>query len=201
MLKNKSIIELRGVSQFISFDEFQMACKHLSGFSKKEKEDFLSKMEDLFIKLRESKSNEEAIRIVKDSYPEYELTGDQTPHVLVNRTQDKVYESLLLEVNIYRSGVYPVWFRALTDVRKMLLITHLLKLRNQGTYIPSLLKYIITVSKKYQFYPELVEAMTFNLEYCIKNRGSDEYETYLREIRSYRRLGLVVDELIEDLHY
>ena len=108
------------------------------------------------------------------------------------RLQSKIYESLLLEVNVERKGGYSKYARANIEVRKKLIQAQILWGRNITDELMVLLQQIIRKSTKYEFYPELLEALYLKQQFQGFRDGLTIYNKIQQEIELYEeRLSIL----------
>lgn len=98
------------------------------------------------------------------------------------RLLNKIYESLLLEVNVERKGLYTEHARANIEVRKKLIQAQILWGRNITDELMVLLQQIIRKSTKYELYPELLEALYLKQQFLGFRDGLKTYMKVQQEI-------------------
>ena len=104
------------------------------------------------------------------------------------RLLNKIYESLLLEVNVERKGLYTDHARANIEVRKKLLQAQILWGRNITDELMILLQQIIRKSTKYELYPELLEALYLKQQFQGFRDGLKVYMKIQAEIDKYEEI-------------
>lgn len=103
---------------------------------------------------------------------------------LLLRLTDKIYESLLLEVNIGRNENYAEASRVGMDLKKKLILAQILWSRDLTERLNHLLEKVIRKARQYELYTELTEALLLK----------QQLEGLKRGITAFNELQAEVDE-------
>ncbi|NNF01082.1 MAG: hypothetical protein HKN22_00210 [Bacteroidia bacterium] len=106
---------------------------------------------------------------------------------LLLRFKDKLYETLLLDLNLFRKDSYDELTIALSEVRKFLLLVNILRFRTSDEEMERLFDRIITKSKQYELYDELIQALELKLSFLGYRIGYDEVSYIRKDIEFFER--------------
>ena len=90
--------------------------------------------------------------------------------ILIGVLRKKIHDSLLVDVNISRRGVYPIWYNTCFESNKQLIAAKILFRRGLQEDVEILLDTIIERTKKIEVFEILIEALTFKFV-VTGNRG------------------------------
>lgn len=95
---------------------------------------------------------------------------------LLNRTINRIKESLILDINIFRKGNYSKVFQKRFQIRKELVQARII--RGRGLVSESILLYdkIIRIGKQYELYDELIEALQLKQSALVSTKGLKAFE-------------------------
>jgi tetratricopeptide (TPR) repeat protein len=104
---------------------------------------------------------------------------------LVLRVRNKIFESLIIDVNINRPNAYSERVKAAIEVRKRLTVAQIIQSRGLRNESGEMFEEIITIGKKYELYEELLLAIRLyisHLTMTTNNKGVakllEMYEKY-----------------------
>jgi hypothetical protein len=122
------------------------------------------------------------------------LYGKENYHAfnkLLNRTKDKIYEVLLFDQNLTKH-YYSERNRAVFDIRKKLLQSEILLLREINDDLDAFQNKIISKAKEYEIYDSLIEALHSKQRFMVLNGGKKIVEKIEKEIQYFEKSRLKV---------
>jgi hypothetical protein len=124
----------------------------------------------------------------KMSYETIEKTlmGNTNPNAFnhqVARLKNKIFEGLLLDINVEREGSFPEISKATIEVRKHITVAQILIDRGLRNIAIPIFEKVIEQCKKYEFYDELLLA----LKLLIRQRMLEEGNKHLHLFKEYQK--------------
>jgi len=181
-LNQKLIQQLLSLINALSAAEAEIAKKHLIAYAKKStKED--QKMFQLFSYLADKDKiefNDLKIKVSGD-------VSDESFIRLLRRTHARVKESLIMDVNITREGVYSDVFLKQFQLKKMLMQGHILQGRALAESALNVYNNIISTAKKYELYDELIEAIILKQSLIANMRGTKTFKRLNADLKFAER--------------
>lgn len=106
---------------------------------------------------------------------------------LINRLHDKVFESLILDINLLRGNNYSPKGKAQADIKKLNIKYRVAT--TKGLYASTLnfMNRIITKAKKYEFYSDLIEVLHDKQHIQNLRYGSKTFLKIERDIEFYKK--------------
>jgi len=98
--------------------------------------------------------------------------------ILIKRLQNKLPESMLLDVNISRKDVYGPWYRDDKTMRKRLIEANLLSAKGLYQLAREIYDDVIVIAEKYENYGCLIEALVAKQEILGFYVGKTEFDKY-----------------------
>lgn len=172
-----SLSRLKNLVQALKPEELTLAEKHLSAYDTPN----TSKM-FLVYKAMTKDPDIQYEKLKKLISPN---NSDKTFKQLLNRTINRVKESLILDINIFRKGNYSKVFQKRFEIRKELVQARVV--RGRGLINESILIYdkIIRAAKKYELYDELIETLQLKQNALVNTKGLKAFEEMEEEIDFY----------------
>gem|GEM_PF-3388801 len=131
------------------------------------------------------------------NYPEEKickkLYGDDSPATMKSfnkmllRFKDKVYESLTLDINLFRKDRHDDLSMAISEVRKLLLQVNVLEEKAPVQEVLKLYDRIRQVARKYELYDELLQAMSGKISFMGRLTGQRHPGEHATELLFYDR--------------
>lgn len=116
------------------------------------------------------------------------LYGKQNPATfsrLLLRLKDKILESLIIDINVNREGVYDDKAKATIEVRKNISQAQILQGRGLLDIAQSMLEKVISQGKKYETYEELLLALRLLIEHHTIDHGDKHFQKLLNDYKHY----------------
>lgn len=169
-----SLNRLKNLMQALKPEELTLAEKHLSAYDTPN----TSKMFMVF-KVITKEPDIEYEKMKKLISPN---NTDKTFKQLLNRTINRIKESLILDLNILRKDSYSKVFQNRFQIRKQIVQARIL--RGRGLTNEAILVYdsIIRTAKKFELYDELIEALQFKQNALVNTKGLKAFEEMEEEI-------------------
>lgn len=104
---------------------------------------------------------------------------------LLNRTINRIKESLILDINIFRKGNYSKVFQKRFQIRKQIVQARILKGRGLNSEAVLIYESIIRIAKQFELYDELIEALQFKQNALVNTKGLKAFEEMEEEIEYY----------------
>lgn len=108
-------------------------------------------------------------------------TSNDTYFKLMSRLKEKVFENLILDVNIRRKGVYSTPWVKQQQVRKNLIIADLIALRGLVEEAVGLIDRSIREAQKYELYVEIVQLLNAKFNLLLRHNRHKEAEDVERQ--------------------
>ena len=116
------------------------------------------------------------------------------------RLKERLMESLTLDVNLNRRGVYSEATRNIVRLEKRLFAIKFLMPRKGNKFIAQQLKQIIKQAYKYELHDFLVFVLVVELEFVATSLGLEEYRSRLKELNKWKGIRDLYYEMIEFLN-
>ncbi len=120
--------------------------------------------------------NEDLKAILQKMPKALDTKSESAMRMVAHRLKEKIGESLLLDINVNRDGSYEDIFKAKVDVCKKKQVSEIYRSRGLDAEKEQLYGKIISVSKKYELYPELIEALLLKQEHISLTKGRKQFE-------------------------
>lgn len=187
MAKENYLIDLIEIIRVLKKNENEIAKKHLKAYGTNHTRRFL-KMFQLYkaIKINEV---QDFCKLKKKVSPN---STDESFNRLIKRTIERVQESLILDVNIKRTGAYSQVFTKKFFLRKNLIEAQILMGRGLKNLPLRILNRVIVNSKKYELYDELIEALYFKQIILSNTFGISSYNNLEKEITFYENCRMLL---------
>lgn len=187
--KMSSIVSLRKLVESLTIEEKKLCRNFLHGFTIRG-ENAENKNLALFNILASEEQGDLSERDV-----EFLLYGEKNFDAFVKlkfRLRNKVLESLIVDVNIERTGAYGECSRVLHTIRKKIIQAQIIKGRGLHDFAAMLLEEVLQQAKKYELYDEFLSALKYliQIEAFNKNPRSIEKLLSLHQKYSFHRDAL-----------
>jgi len=180
MEKSRFIIQLNELIQSLQKSEISLARKHILAYESNHTANN-RRMFQLF-KLIAYKG------IIDFDYLKKKISPDsniESFNRLIRRTINRIYESLLLDVNIKRKDAYNEVFRVQIEVRKQLIRAQILLSKGLINQAKKTLVQVIRKTREYELFDELIEGL-FQIQRILSNRkNTKEFDQYSKQIEHY----------------
>lgn len=123
---------------------------------------------------------------------------------IINRLHDKVFESLLLDVNINRIDAYSPNGRAILDIKKLNAKYKIASGKELYLSTLNFINRIISKAKKYELYSDLIEALHDKQHIQNLRKGSKTFEKVETEIQFYKQClhyQMEARKYVDMIHY
>ena len=180
MENNPYLIQLQKLIEALHTSEIRLARKHILAYES----NHTTKHRKMFLlfQLICHKSRHDYSRIKQKVSPN---SNNDSFNRLIKRTINRVYESLMLDVNISRKDAYNEFFRVQIDVRKKLIRAQILLSKGLIDQAKRNIRLIKRTTKVYELYDELVESL-FLLQRVYGNaKEFKEFKIVKAEIKRY----------------
>jgi hypothetical protein len=131
------------------------------------------------------------------NYPEEtickKLYGDSLPgslktfNKMLLRLKDKVYELLMLDINLFRKNGFGELNMAVSEIRKMLLQVNVIESRTTAAEVLRLYEKIRVIGRKYELYDELLQGLWGKLKISGQINAAAPKEDQMTEIMFFDR--------------
>ena len=182
MENNRYLVQLQNLVNALHSSEVRLARKHILAYES----NHTLKHRKMFVlyQLICRKGMYDYSKIKQKVSPE---SNAESFNRLIKRTINRVYESLLLDVNIKRKDSYNELFRVQIDVRKQLIRAQILLNKGLVDQSKASLKLIRRTTKTYELYDELVECLFLMRRIYGNTKELDKFKKLENEIKRYEQ--------------
>lgn len=110
----------------------------------------------------------------------------------LRRTLYRIQESLIIDVNLKRKGLYEGLFRKKYEIRKRIMQASILYSRGLPDMADRVYNNIIKVAKAYELYDEIIEAMMFKQPITLYKKGKKSYDALNETIDFYKNCRTIL---------
>ncbi len=197
MENNPYLIQLQKLIEALHTSEIRLARKHILAYES----NHTTKHRKMFLlfQLICRKSRHDYSRIKQKVSPN---SNNDSFNRLIKRTINRVYESLLLDVNISRKDAYNEIFRVQINVRKQLIGAQILLSKGLIDQSKRRLELIRRTTKVYELYDELVECLYLLKRFYTNTKDAvkfNEVEDEIKYIEHCRKLHLDSKSLYQSI--
>jgi hypothetical protein len=104
---------------------------------------------------------------------------------LINRTKERILESLILDINLLRNELYSLVFQKRFKIRKLIIQAYILQGRGLTNIALSKFNWIEKTAKKFELYDELIETLYYKQAILFNRQGRKAFEKIGQEIAFY----------------
>lgn len=172
--------DLKDLIGALKKEEIILAKKHLTAF-----ESYHTKAPSKMLRLLKL--------ILKDNGSDYEKVKKRIgPEItvksynqLINRTLNRIEESLILDINLNRNKGYTPVIRNRLKIRKLIVQASILQGRGLANYALKNYNWIIKTAKKFELFDELIETLLLKQAIVFTKEGSKGYDAIWEQIKIY----------------
>ncbi len=117
--------------------------------------------------------------------------------MMMYRLKEKIGESLVLDVNIMREGIYSELSQARANVAKKKIIALIYTSRGIAHETIELYDKVIQLSKKFEFYNDLIEVLMYKQQHLGIREGKKAYIKLTEEINYYEKSRTAANDAIK----
>lgn len=114
-------------------------------------------------------------------------SSDYSFNRLIRRTLYRLQESLIVEVNINRKGMYSEIFRKRFEIRKRIIQAHIIHGKGLPKMANRIFDNIIKSTKKFELYDELIEALLLKQSVILLIKGKKTFDRINEQVHFYHK--------------
>lgn len=141
--------------------------------------------------------NNDLSKVSKYLKKKFGAKSEDALRMMMYRLKEKIGESLVLDVNIMREGIYSELSQARANVAKKKIIALIYTSRGIAHETLDLYDKIISLAKKFEFYNELIEVLMYKQQHLGIREGKKEYNKFTEEIEFYEKSRKAANDAVK----
>ena len=141
--------------------------------------------------------NDDLSKVSKYLKKKFGAKSQDALRMMMYRLKEKIGESLVLDVNIMREGIYSELSQARANVAKKKIIALIYTSRGIAHETLELYDKVIALSKKFDFYNDLIEVLMYKQQHVGIREGKKEYNKLTEEINFYEKSRTAANDAIK----
>lgn len=180
-MRKETLQHLKHIVNALSKNEKEVLVEYLKAFDSRSKgyKPRTLIMLDLLLK------NDDLSKIDRALKKKFGAKSEDAMRMLAYRLKEKIGESLLLDMNIKREGVYDELSQARADIAKKKIIALIYVSRGIVQETLDLYDKIIEMAKKFEFYNDLIDTLALKQQSIGIRQGRKHYDKMTSEIDFY----------------
>ena len=141
--------------------------------------------------------NDDLSKVSKYLKKKFGAKSEDALRMMMFRLKEKIGESLVLDVNIMREGIYSELSQARANVAKKKIIALIYTSRGIAHETLELYDKIISLAKKFEFYNELIEVLMYKQQHQGIREGKKAYNKFTEEIEFYEKSRRAANDAVK----